>query len=109
VNLDLSCGTLRRLKNEGFTLNQSKILLFLESFPESSMSDITTSLKITNARAISAMKPLLYNGFVERMRIIKGISRGRSYFIYRLRIPVTEIIFESRKFVQIVTVEYGKK
>ena len=108
MDLDSVTETIKKLRDEGFTKNQSRIIVYLETFPESSMSDITVKLGISNARAISAMKPLLYHGFVERMKIIKGLSRGRSYFVYRLRIPVTDIIYEARKMVQIVTLEYGR-
>lgn len=97
---------IRILKREGFTRNQSRIIEFLDRNPDSSLTDMALQLRITNARAISSLKDLLSYGFVQRMQIRRRYSRGRSHYIYRLKMPVNDIIEEARRMVEIIYVDY---
>ena len=96
----------RILRREGFTRNQSRIIDFLDRNPDSSLTDLTLQLRITNARAISSLKDLLSYGFVQRMQIRRTYSRGRSHFIYRLKMSVNDIMEEARRMVEIIYVDY---
>lgn len=99
----------KSLKKEGFTRNQSRIIAFLNSNPDVSLPELTENLRITNARAISSMKALMYNGFVQRMQIRRKYSPGRSHYIYRLKIPLAEILEEARRMVEIIYVDYPRE
>ncbi|MEM0158939.1 MAG: winged helix-turn-helix transcriptional regulator [Thermoplasmataceae archaeon] len=90
------------LRKERFSRNQAKILALLEQTGGIGLPEITRILGITTSRAISALNVLLSRGYVLRMEVKQNPGRGRTSFLYRLRMPILDVIIDSRTRVEVV-------
>ena len=96
---DIVFGKLRDAK---FTKNQAKILAMLDQVPEVGLSEITVYLGMTSSRASDSLRALLQSGYISSMEVKYVIGRGRTRKIYRLRMPVEDIISDSRRRVAVL-------
>lgn len=83
-----------RLREAGYSKNKAKILAFLEQVEFSNMSEITLLLGISNSRANSTLKYLISEGLVQRMEKKESRSVGRSFHVYRLKVPIDDAILQ---------------
>ncbi|HLH86636.1 MAG TPA: MarR family transcriptional regulator [Thermoplasmataceae archaeon] len=90
------------LRKERFSRNQAKILALLEQSGSIGIADISRILGITSSRALSALNTLMSRGYVMRMEVKQTPGRGRTSFLYRIRMPILDIIIDSRTRVEVV-------
>lgn len=81
-----------QLRAAGYSKNRAKILAFLEQTDVATMSDITLLLGISSSRANATLKYLISEGLVQRMERKETRTVGRSFHVYRLKMPINDIV-----------------
>jgi predicted transcriptional regulator len=90
------------LRDGGFTKNQSKILAMLEQVSDVGLPELTLYLGMSSSRASESLKTLLRTGYIMAMDVKYVMGKGRSRRIYRLKMPIEEILSDSRRRVAVM-------
>ncbi|AKA47979.1 hypothetical protein IX51_01480 [uncultured archaeon] len=89
------------LRNAGYSRNKAKILALLEQVKGARLESMVKLLGINSSRANQTLNFLLSQGFVQRMEKKDTPGVGRSYHIYRLRVPIQEVIRAGKNKIKV--------
>lgn len=89
------------LRNAGYSRNKAKIMALLEQVKAAKLENITTLLGINASRANQTLNYLLSQGFIQRMERKDTPGVGRSHHVYRLKVPIDEIVRTGRNKVKV--------
>ena len=89
------------LRNAGYSRNKAKILALLEQVKGSSLETMVKLLGINSSRANQTLNYLLSQGFVQRMEKKDTPGVGRSYHVYRLKVPIEEVVRAGKNKVKV--------
>lgn len=89
------------LRKTGLSRNKAKILAMLEQVDSARVDQISRLLGINSSRANQTLNYLLSQGFVQRMERKESAGAGRSHHIYRLKMPIEDIVRGSAGRVEV--------
>ncbi len=102
VNPERANSVYDMLRKVGFSRNRAKILALLEQKTDVDLADVTGLLGISNSRASEGLKFLLREGYIQRMEVKYLMGKGRTKHIYRLRMPITDVIADAKSKVAVI-------
>ncbi len=89
------------LRNAGYSRNKAKILALLEQVKGSRLETMVKLLGINSSRANQTLNFLLSQGFVQRMEKKDTPGVGRSYHVYRLKVPIEEVVRAGKNKIKV--------